>query len=97
MNDGRTPRPHFLDPTAGAELDRLRQLCRDQQPDLREIAARINELAPLAQLVLQAANASSLGLQRAVSSPERAVAVLGVNRIAELVERCAARIAGAVR
>jgi len=80
------PGAHFGVADDAAAIARLRELLSSREADLRDIAALVTTSPALRRLVLHAANAVQLALPRQVTSPAHAVALLGLRRIAFLLE-----------
>lgn len=90
MKDRPLSGPHFLKTGEFDQLVEALQLCAAEEPELPKIAAIAEAVGPLSQAILQAANATSLGVRR-VTDLKHAVALVGPFRTKELIERLLAR------
>lgn len=68
------------------QCEQVLQLTLEMEPNLREIAQRTKQIAPLSDAVLERVNSPTLGLQHTIQSVDQAVALLGAKRMSYVVK-----------
>ncbi|SFI36254.1 HDOD domain-containing protein [Planctomicrobium piriforme] len=79
------PAPHFPSPISAADVQAILDLVQTDDADLQKLVAALEARPPIAGLVTRAVNSVSLGSMQQVRSLRHAVAILGLQRVRQLM------------